>query len=143
MSEILDLLNPENPLHPDFRLWITCEPHPRFPLALLQKSIKVTNEPPKGIKAGLHKTWTTIINQDFLDKIDHSAWRCLIFTVCFLHSIVQERRKFGPLGWCVPYEFNNSDLEASLTYVEKYLSNLMSGPMSNAAANLQINTKVL
>jgi len=51
----------------------------------------------------------------------------LIFTVCFLHSIVIERKKFGSLGWNVRYEFNNSDLEASLQYIEKYLSNLMSG----------------
>jgi len=102
----------------------------------------VTNEPPKGIKAGLFKTFTTIITQDFLDKIEHPSWRALVFTICFLHSIVIERRKFGPLGWCVPYEFNNSDLEASLAYVEKYLTNLMQGPATNMQA-LSINTNVI
>jgi len=45
--------------------------------------------------------------------------------VCFLHSIVIERRKFGPLGFCIPYEFNYSDLEASLLFIEKYLNNLL------------------
>ena len=97
-------------------------------MGLLQKTIKVTNEPPKGIKAGLYKTFTTTITQEFLDKVDHANWRSLIFTICFLHSIVIERRKFGPLGWCIPYEFNNPDLEASLNFIEKYLTNLMSGP---------------
>lgn len=125
---MLGLIEAAEVVHDDFRLWITCEPHNQFPLSLLQRAIKVTNEPPKGLKAGLHKTFTTIINQDFLDKLDTSSWKQLIFTICFMHSILQERRKFGPLGWCVPYEFNNSDLEASLTYIEKYLSNLMSGP---------------
>lgn len=48
----------------------------------------------------------------------------MIFTICFFHSIVVERRKFGSLGWCIPYEFNNSDLEASLMFVEKYLTSL-------------------
>eukprot|EP00743_Colponemidia_sp_Colp-15_P002217 GILK01002403.1.p1 GENE.GILK01002403.1~~GILK01002403.1.p1 ORF type:complete len:1329 (-),score=303.46 GILK01002403.1:72-3644(-) len=106
---------------PDFRLWITSVPTPEFPIGLLQMSIKVTNEPPKGIKAGLHRTYTTVINQDFVDKIDSSIWRKLTFTVCYLHSVVQERRKFGPLGWCVPYEFNQSDLESSLAFIERHL----------------------
>jgi dynein heavy chain len=119
--------------HDEFRLWITCESNNQFPLGLLQRAIKITNEAPKGIKAGLNKTFTTVINQDFLDKIEHPYWRQLIFTLCFQHSVVQERRKFGPLGWCVPYEFNNADLEASLQFVEKYLNSLMSGSSANMA----------
>ena len=46
----------------------------------------------------------------------------MVFTVCFMHSVVQERRKFGALGFCIPYEFNNSDMEASLTYIEKHMN---------------------
>lgn len=48
-------------VHDEFRLWITCESHKKFPLGLLQRSIKVTNEPPTGLKAGLFKTFTTVI----------------------------------------------------------------------------------
>ena len=63
-QQIVFWSNPENQKpHEDFRLWITCQPHSRFPLGLLQKVIKVTNEPPKGLKAGLNKTFTTLINQ--------------------------------------------------------------------------------
>ena len=142
MEDLLTILSPDAQIHEEFRLWITCEPHPKFPLALLQRTIKVTNEPPKGVKAGLFKTFTTIINQDFLEKIEHPSWKSLIFTICFLHSIVQERRKFKGIGWCIPYEFNNSDLEASLCFIEKYLGNLMSGPTSNNQS-LPISTTVI
>jgi len=109
---------------PEFRLWMSCEPRAGFPLGLLQKAIKVTNEPPKGIKAGLQRTFSTVVNSEFLERIDHSNWRTLVYVTCFLHSVVQERRKFGPLGWCIPYEYNYSDLEASLAFIEKYLNQL-------------------
>jgi len=39
-----------------------------------------------------------------------------------MHSVVQERRKFGALGFCIPYEFNNSDMEASLLFIEKHMN---------------------
>jgi len=85
-------------------------------------SIKVTNEPPLGLRAGLARTFNTMVSQEMLDKIDDAKWRMAVYGTSFLHSIVQERRKFGALGWCVPYEFNYSDLEASLLFLEKHLS---------------------
>lgn len=124
MGQMEEILNPKNvEIHEDFRLWITCEPHPQFPLGLLQTAIKVTTEPPKGLQAGLYRTFTTMINQDFLEKVEpYDKWRALVFTTCFIHSIVQERRKFGPLGFCISYEFNNADLEASLMYIDKHMT---------------------
>jgi len=107
-------------VHEQFRLWITCEPHPAFPIGLLQMSIKMTDEPPSGLKAGLRKSYNWL-DMDWLEAVSGEQWRCSLFSLCFMHSIVQERRKFGPLGWNIPYEFNQSDLEASAAYMKAHM----------------------
>merc|ERR1711881_328600 len=106
---------------PSFRLYLSCLPHKDFPLGLLQMSTKVTNEPPAGLQAGLLKSYTVMVDQDRLERVESPVWRQLLFAICFLHSIVQERRKFGPLGWCIPYEFNSGDLTACILFLEKHL----------------------
>eukprot|EP00471_Norrisiella_sphaerica_P006901 CAMPEP_0184484204 /NCGR_PEP_ID=MMETSP0113_2-20130426/5915_1 /TAXON_ID=91329 /ORGANISM="Norrisiella sphaerica, Strain BC52" /LENGTH=4710 /DNA_ID=CAMNT_0026865073 /DNA_START=240 /DNA_END=14372 /DNA_ORIENTATION=+ len=106
--------------HENFRLWITCEAHPKFPISLLQTSIKMTMEPPKGLKAGLLRSYSEVVDEERLGRVPEASWRDLVFSLCYLHSVVQERRKFGPIGWCITYEFNQSDLEASLMFLEKH-----------------------
>jgi len=124
MAEMEDLLNPPGvEVHPEFRLWITCEPDKKFPLGLLQMAIKCTFEPPKGLQAGLSRTFNTQINADFLEKVEPpDRWRNIVFAICFMHSVVLERRKYGPLGFCVPYEFNYGDMESSLLFIDKHMS---------------------
>jgi len=114
-------------MHDDMRLFITALPSPEFPLGLLQMSTKITNEPPAGMRAGLLRSYNVMVDQDRLERIDNPVWRQLVFAMCFQHSAMQERRKFGPLGWSIPYEYNNGDLSACLLYLEKHI---YSGPIS-------------
>ena len=52
MDELLEYVLTLETAHPTFRIWVTTEEHPKFPIGLLQTSIKFTNEPPQGVKAG-------------------------------------------------------------------------------------------
>jgi dynein heavy chain len=122
LEDIVNKLKlPEAGCSPDFRLFITTEPHPKFSIGVLQMSTKVTNEPPKGLRAGLQRSYSVMVDQDRLERIETATWRTLVYALCFIHSSVQERRKFGPLGWCVPYEFNDGDLNATIMFLEKHL----------------------
>lgn len=99
----------EKPVHPDFRLWLTSMPSSYFPVPVLQTSIKLTLEPPKGLRANLIRTFADF-PVEFLEDIGAKpeAWRKLVFACSFFHAIVQERRKFGPLGWNVRFIFFGS-----------------------------------
>ncbi|KAF0745065.1 hypothetical protein Ae201684_000639 [Aphanomyces euteiches] len=125
MEEVIFKLS--ETMDPNFRLFLTALPSEQFPLGLLQMSTKVTNEPPQGLHAGLLRSFTVMVDQEKLERVETVQWRQLLFDLCFLHSVVIERKKFGPLGWCIPYEYNNGDLSACTIFLEKHLYN---GPIS-------------
>jgi dynein heavy chain len=44
-------------IHEDFRLFLTSMPADYFPVSVLQNSVKLTTEPPRGMKANMKRTW--------------------------------------------------------------------------------------
>ncbi|CAM4557085.1 unnamed protein product [Lepidochelys kempii] len=112
--------------HQEFRIFISAEPAPSpdghiIPQGILENSIKITNEPPTGMHANLHKALDNF-NQDTLEMCAReNEFKSILFALCYFHAVVAERRKFGPQGWNRSYPFNTGDLTISVNVLYNYL----------------------
>ncbi|NWU29126.1 DYH17 protein, partial [Dyaphorophyia castanea] len=112
--------------HPEYRLFMSAEPAPTpeahiIPQGLLDNSIKITSEPPTGMRANLHGA-LDLFSQETLEQCSkETEFRCILFALCYFHAAVAERRRFGTQGWNRPYPFNNGDLTVSVNVLHNYL----------------------
>ncbi|XP_055096955.1 dynein axonemal heavy chain 17 [Symphalangus syndactylus] len=112
--------------HEDYRVFISAEPAPSpethiIPQGILENAIKITNEPPTGMHANLHKA-LDLFTQDTLEMCTKEMeFKCILFALCYFHAVVAERRKFGPQGWNRSYPFNNGDLTIAINVLYNYL----------------------
>ncbi|KAG2533277.1 hypothetical protein JM18_000527 [Phytophthora kernoviae] len=108
-------------LHPNFRLFITSDPSPNIPIGVLERSIKLTNEPPTGLRANVKRAFCCF-PKTVVDELEPRT-RCILFGLCYFHSLMLERKKFGPQGFNMLYPFAVSDLLASSTVLRNYMDN--------------------
>uniref|UniRef100_A0A8C8SM12 Dynein axonemal heavy chain 2 n=1 Tax=Pelusios castaneus TaxID=367368 RepID=A0A8C8SM12_9SAUR len=120
LDKLVEQLQAEEP-HPAFRLWLSSSPHPGFPVSILQAGIKMTTEPPTGLKANLKRLYQLVTEPQFGRCTKPAKYKKLLFALCFFHSVLLERKKFLRLGWNVVYGFNDSDFEVSENLLSLYL----------------------
>lgn len=133
LSEEIALEAERKKIHSEFRLWLTSFSHESFSRSLLQESIKITKDPPKGVRSNLKQLYTNIGStkneRNFFNACTKpEEWQKLFMGLCFFHSIIRERRRFGPIGWNIYYDFNESDFKISMRQLQHVLNNYDSIP---------------
>ena len=98
--------------HADFRVFLSAEPSHCIPPGLLDRSIKLTSEPPQGLKANLKRAFATLPRDEFEYK--DNRCKAILFGLCHFHAIVLERRRFGAWGWNRFYPFSTGICCASI-----------------------------
>lgn len=119
LERLVENIDPDK-VHRDFRLWLTSMPSPKFPVSILQNGSKMTVEPPRGIKANLLRSFTGF-SDEFYASCKREEFKFLLFSLCLFHGVTLERRKFGALGFNIPYEFTTGDLRICISQLSMFL----------------------
>ena len=112
--------------HPDFRCFLSAEPPPipswkNMPESLMQGAVKVANEAPSDIKSNITRGWANFTHARIEGCTKKHEFKATLFSLCWFHSIVLGRRRFGQQGWSRKYSFNTGDLTICANVLQAYL----------------------
>eukprot|EP01041_Mallomonas_annulata_P001785 gene1785-3464_t len=112
--------------HESFRCFISAEPPPlssmkNMPESLMQGSVKVANEAPADIKSNITRGWANFDNDRIEACPKKTEFKATLFALCWFHSIVLGRRRFGQQGWSRKYSFNTGDLTICANVLQAYI----------------------
>jgi len=86
LERLVDDLN-EN-MNKDFRLWLTSMPTNYFPISVLQNGIKMTIEPPSGLRANMLRSYKNLSDVELNDCKKPEVFKKLLFGFCLFHAII-------------------------------------------------------
>ena len=104
LEAVVEQFNPDN-------IWLTSVPAKSFPVQVLQNGIKMTSDPPSGLRANLIRSYSALSDELLKESKPPKIFKTLLFGFCYFHSAVQDRRKFGPIGCNIACGFTPEDLQ--------------------------------
>lgn len=116
---------------PEFRCVLTSEPPgamqgrlwPLLPEAILQRCIKVSDEAPTDLKSNLRRAFSKFTQENIDGCKNPKTFKATLLALCWFHSLISGRIKFGPQGWSKKYPFNDGDLTICGQVLNNYLNN--------------------
>jgi hypothetical protein len=103
----------EKPGHKDFRVFLTAEPSELIPIGILQRSIKLTSEPPSGIQANVLRALSNFSSEPWEQNMAKpNDYRSIMFVMCFVgdtpvttaNGLAKPIRDFGPGDQVLSYD---------------------------------------
>ena len=72
----------------------------------------------------MNRVFGSMKAESFENECPHPAYKPLVFVTSFFHSVLQDRKKFGKIGWNVIYDFMESDFTISKRLLSMYLGKI-------------------
>ncbi|EAY02556.1 Dynein heavy chain family protein [Trichomonas vaginalis G3] len=113
-----------------FRLFLSSMPTDVFPISILRNSVKVTSEPPRGIKSETANLLQTLTSEDFERSKHIRPFKKLVYSLALFHSTIQERKQYGALGFNKVYEWSTSDFQIATMMLRNFVSDYDEVPWS-------------
>jgi dynein heavy chain, axonemal len=106
-------------IHPEFRVFFSSDPSNNIPIGILDRCIKITSDPPSGLKANLKQAFACFSKETF-EELEARTKGILMGLIQF-HAVMVERKKFGSKGFNMNYPFSLGDLTCSFQVLKNYM----------------------
>ena len=105
--------------HEDFRIMLSSDPSNAIPISILDRAIKITSDPPSGLKPNLKQAFACF-TREMYEELEPRT-KGILFGLCQFHAVMIERKKFGAKGYNMMYPFSIGDLINSATVLRNYM----------------------
>ena len=96
-------------VHENFRLWITAMSATPLPASVLEKSIKIANEPAVTLRQNLLNIYKGMKEEDLEESRKPDIFKKLVFALSNFHAAVMDRKRYEENGWNLQYEWTRTE----------------------------------